>query len=85
MKISKNGIDLITKFEGFKSRPYLCPSGIPTIGYGNTYYPDGMKVPAKEWSTEVFSVVKDWDEQLIREFEFYTTGTARWKILYTYI
>lgn len=44
MKISKNGIDLITKFEGFKSRPYLCPSGIPTIGYGNTYYPDGMKV-----------------------------------------
>lgn len=48
-------------------------------------YPDGMKVPAKEWSTEVFSVVKDWDEQLIREFEFYTTGTARWKILYTYI
>lgn len=44
MKISKNGIDLIKKFEGFKSRPYLCPSKVPTIGWGNTTYPNGQKV-----------------------------------------
>jgi lysozyme len=44
MRISKNGIDLIKRFEGYKSKPYLDSGGIPTIGYGNTYYPDGKKV-----------------------------------------
>ncbi len=44
MRTSKNGIDLIKRFEGYKSKPYLDPNGIPTIGYGNTYYPDGRKV-----------------------------------------
>ncbi len=38
------GIDLITYFEGFESRPYLCQAGVPTIGYGTTRYPDGRKV-----------------------------------------
>ncbi len=41
---AKNGIDIIKKYEGFRAKPYLCPSGIPTIGYGNTYYPNGNKV-----------------------------------------
>lgn len=31
-------------FEGFRAKPYLCPAGIPTIGYGSTYYRDGRKV-----------------------------------------
>lgn len=44
MKISKSGIELIKKFEGFKSRPYLCPAGVPTIGWGNTTYSDGRRV-----------------------------------------
>lgn len=35
---------LIRRFEGWRSRPYLCPAGIPTIGYGATYYPDGRRV-----------------------------------------
>ena len=37
-------IDIIKKFEGLKLKAYLCPSGIPTIGYGTTVYPDGKKV-----------------------------------------
>ena len=35
---------LCKQFEGFKSRVYLCPAGIPTIGFGSTYYADGRKV-----------------------------------------
>jgi len=31
-------------FEGLWLNPYLCPAGIPTIGYGSTAYPDGRKV-----------------------------------------
>lgn len=30
--------------EGFRSKPYLCPAGVPTIGYGSTRYPDGRRV-----------------------------------------
>ena len=35
---------LCKQFEGFRGKPYLCPAGIPTIGYGSTYYSDGKKV-----------------------------------------
>jgi lysozyme len=36
--------ELCIKFEGFKSKPYLCPANVPTIGYGSTYYANGTKV-----------------------------------------
>lgn len=48
MNISQKGLNLIKEFEGFSSKPYLCPANIPTIGYGNTYYPDGQKVTLKD-------------------------------------
>jgi lysozyme len=48
MIVSKNGLDLIKEFEGLHLKPYLCPSKIPTIGYGNTYYPDGKKVTLQD-------------------------------------
>lgn len=35
---------LIRKYEGCRLTAYKCPAGIATIGYGNTYYPDGGKV-----------------------------------------
>lgn len=37
-------VDLCRSFEGFSSRPYMCPAGVPTIGYGTTVYEDGTKV-----------------------------------------
>jgi len=43
-KVSQQGLNLIKKYEGFKSKPYLCPSSVPTIGFGSTYYEDGHKV-----------------------------------------
>ena len=48
MTIDKSGIDLIQKFEGCKLKPYLCSTGIPTIGWGNTYYKTGKKVTLKD-------------------------------------
>ena len=44
MKISARGLELIKEFEGFGSKPYWDVVKIPTIGWGNTYYPDGKKV-----------------------------------------
>ncbi len=33
--ISKQGLDLICRFEGFSPVIYICPAGYPTIGYGH--------------------------------------------------
>lgn len=30
--------------DSFRSKPYLCPAGVPTIGYGATFYENGRKV-----------------------------------------
>jgi lysozyme len=35
---------LARRFEGCYLRPYLCPAGVATIGYGATYYLDGTRV-----------------------------------------
>lgn len=32
----EKAIDLIKKHEGFNARPYKCPAGVLTIGYGRT-------------------------------------------------
>ena len=50
MKMSQIGVDLIKHFEGFISKPYLCPAGIATIGYGSTKYVDGKKVKLNDKS-----------------------------------
>ena len=41
---SAQGLAIIKKHEGLRLSSYLCPAGVPTIGYGNTRYPDGRKV-----------------------------------------
>ncbi|OCK42533.1 hypothetical protein BA195_10175 [Tenacibaculum soleae] len=69
MIISQRGLNLIKKHEGFRNNPYLCPSGIPTIGYGNTYYNDSTKVKLtdtpitlKEAETLLKSVVNQFEK-----------------------
>lgn len=44
MLVSKVGLDLIKEVESFSAKPYLCPAGKPTIGFGCTYYENGTKV-----------------------------------------
>ena len=62
MKLLNNdGYRLITKFEGFNSKPYLCPAKLATIGYGNTYYNSGKKVTLLDkeiTEQEAFSLFK---------------------------
>lgn len=35
---------LCKHFEGLSLAPYFCPAGVPTIGYGSTFYEDGTRV-----------------------------------------
>ena len=38
------GLDLIKQYEGLRLEAYLCPAGVPTIGYGHT---KGVKIGQK--------------------------------------
>jgi lysozyme len=69
-KTGIEGIDLIKKFEGFKSKPYKCPAGIPTIAYGATFYPNGKKVTMSDkpmTEAEGVGLLKD----MLKRFEQY--------------
>lgn len=44
MKVNAEGYALIKRFEGCRLKAYKCPANVWTIGYGNTFYEDGMKV-----------------------------------------
>ena len=39
---------IVKPFEGLRLKPYLCPAGVPTIGFGSTRYTDGRKVTLKD-------------------------------------
>jgi lysozyme len=65
MKLNEQGYKFIAKHEGLRLKPYLCPAKIPTIGYGNTYYPNGKRVTllddpiTKEQAFEMFKIIAD--------------------------
>ena len=40
--------ELCRHFEGFRSKPYICPAGFPTIGFGTVFKPDGTKVTMED-------------------------------------
>ena len=37
MRTSRKGIEFIKAHEGLRLDAYLCPAGVPTIGYGHTH------------------------------------------------
>ena len=61
MKSSDNGIRLIQEFEGLRLTSYLCSAGVPTIGYGATFYQDGSKVKLGQ------TITRDQANQLLKD------------------
>ena len=65
MRLNEKGYQIIMEFEGLSLKPYLCSSSVPTIGYGNTFYPNGKKVTmrdkpiTKEYAIEIFKFIAD--------------------------
>lgn len=49
------------QFEGLYLRPYLDPVGIPTLGYGATFYEDGVRVSLTD-----SPITRERAEQLLR-------------------
>ena len=73
MKLNNKGYKLICQFEGLRLKPYLCSAKIPTIGYGNTYYPNGEKVTlldkaiTENEAFEMFKIIADKYAQRVSE------------------
>ena len=44
----KIAAELCREFEGLRLKPYLCPAGYPTIGYGTVYKPNGVMVTLRD-------------------------------------
>lgn len=63
MKTDLKGKNLTKSFEKCSLVPYLCPAGVPTIGWGNTVYPNGKKVTMKDkpitqaYADEIFEFI----------------------------
>lgn len=61
MRLDQKGYDLIKSFEGLSLKPYRCSAGIATIGYGNTYYENNVKVQMSD-----APITKERAEQLLK-------------------
>ena len=64
------GIDIVKEAEGLRLSAYLCPAGIPTIGYGHT---KGVKLgdtctreQAEEWLENDFFMAKQDVKAVVR-------------------
>lgn len=64
--VPQNAINLCKTFEGFRSKPYLCPAGVPTIGYGSTRYLNGRKVTLKDAPVDKSTAEALLDRELMR-------------------
>jgi lysozyme len=45
VKLSPEGAALMHRYEGYRTRPYLCPAHIWTVGYGHVLYQDQIQLP----------------------------------------
>lgn len=66
MDTSNKGKAIIKQYEGFRSKPYLCPANVPTIGYGATYYLEGSKVKLSDPAISEADADKLLDKMLLK-------------------
>ena len=45
MKLGEAGAKLMHQWEGYRTKPYLCPAHIHTIGYGHVLYQEQIRLP----------------------------------------
>ena len=74
MKTSEIGLNLIKHYEGFYSKPYRCPAGLYTVGYGHLIG-SGLSLP-DNWNRP-FSI-GEIDELLKRDLVRFEQGVLRY-------
>ena len=74
MKVSELGLNLIKHYEGFYSKPYKCPAGLFTVGYGHLIG-DGTRLP-DNWNRH-FSI-EEINDLLKRDLVRFERGVLRY-------
>lgn len=65
--INEQGLALIKEFEGCQLEAYLCPAGVPTIGYGHTFAVEmGQTISEAEADALLREDLKDAEEAVDR-------------------
>lgn len=70
MKLSQRGADLMHRYEGYRTKPYLCPAHIWTIGYGHVLYQEQIRLPMAR--------VGDYTGMIRREFPLKAEDNRIW-------
>jgi len=65
--------DLCKRFEGWSSKPYICPAGVWTIGYGSTCGLDGKPVTRDHRAI----TREEGDDLLYRDLTKFLIGTLK--------
>ncbi|MBE7542275.1 MAG: lysozyme [Bryobacteraceae bacterium] len=68
MMPSPRCVELVKRFEGFCAKPYLCPAGVGTIGYGHT---EGVSMSDPPITREAAAAL------LERDLAVFAAGVAR--------
>lgn len=76
----QEGIEIVCKWEGWhkalpdgRAKPYKCPAGVWTIGYGSTYWDDGRRIQASD-----DAITKEVGKQLLlRQLQNYANTVDR--------
>ena len=76
MKINQKGLDLIKSFEGCRLEAYLCPAGVPTIGYGTT------KINGKAVKMGTKITQKQAEEYLKKDVEKFEKAVMKYNDVY---
>lgn len=63
--MSNEGLQLLKELEGFRSKPYLDGAGVPTIGYGSTYYKNGTRVTMQDVDISQFEATQLLEDLLL--------------------
>jgi lysozyme len=74
MKTSQRGLDLIKRYEGLKLKPYRCPAGLWTVGYGHLIG-DGAILP-DSWN-RIFKI-EEVNALLVKDVYRFERGVERY-------
>ncbi|MBQ5615445.1 MAG: lysozyme, partial [Peptococcaceae bacterium] len=77
LKISQNCIDLVKKFEDCRLRGYICPAGVPTIGYGYT-----GKINGKTITTSTTITAGQAEDLLTADLERFASHVKKFDSVY---
>ena len=78
MILDNKGYLLIAEFEGLRLKPYRCSAGVPTIGYGSTFYPNGRKVTMRDApisQSQAFDLLKVVADMFAKDVDRLVTST----------